>query len=91
MVQEVTGEHQHAAMVAHANPCRFPRVQDWSAITGNPVKFALGLVSIVFDVIFVAQHAAFAGNGEAQEAVEGGEGDVDGLLAQEEGSVQPKS
>lgn len=29
---------------------------DWSGITGNPVKLALGNVSIFFDVIFIVQH-----------------------------------
>jgi cystinosin len=29
---------------------------DWSGITGNPVKFLLGNVSIVFDLVFVVQH-----------------------------------
>lgn len=29
---------------------------DWSGITGNPVKFGLANVSIVFDVIFIIQH-----------------------------------
>lgn len=29
---------------------------DWSGVTGNPVKFALGQVSIIFDVVFVLQH-----------------------------------
>ncbi|KAL8996439.1 MAG: hypothetical protein Q9169_004033 [Polycauliona sp. 2 TL-2023] len=29
---------------------------DWSGVTGNPVKFALGNVTVVFDVIFVLQH-----------------------------------
>jgi cystinosin len=29
---------------------------DWSGITGNPVKLALGNVSIFFDVIFMFQH-----------------------------------
>jgi cystinosin len=29
---------------------------DWSGVTGNPVKFALGNVSIFFDVIFIVQH-----------------------------------
>ncbi|EPB73911.1 Lysosomal Cystine Transporter, partial [Ancylostoma ceylanicum] len=29
---------------------------DWVAFYGNPVKFGLGLVSIVFDVIFIFQH-----------------------------------
>lgn len=30
--------------------------RDWSGITGNPVKFALGNVSMVYDLCFVAQH-----------------------------------
>ena len=30
--------------------------QDWSAISGDPVKFGLGFASMFFDVIFMAQH-----------------------------------
>ena len=30
--------------------------KDWSGITGNPVKFGLGNVSIIFDVLFMTQH-----------------------------------
>ncbi|KAK4192924.1 hypothetical protein QBC35DRAFT_159592 [Podospora australis] len=29
---------------------------DWSGITGNPVKFALGNVSMIYDSIFITQH-----------------------------------
>jgi len=29
---------------------------DWSGITGNPVKFALGNVSMIYDSIFIYQH-----------------------------------
>ena len=29
---------------------------DWSAVTGDPVKFGLGFASMVFDVIFMVQH-----------------------------------
>ncbi|KDO35314.1 hypothetical protein SPRG_00163 [Saprolegnia parasitica CBS 223.65] len=29
---------------------------DWSSVTGNPVKFALGFASMFFDVIFMTQH-----------------------------------
>lgn len=36
--------------------------QDWSAITGNPVKFGLGLTSMFFDVGFVLQHVVFGKN-----------------------------
>uniref|UniRef100_A0A7I4Y8F7 Cystinosin homolog n=1 Tax=Haemonchus contortus TaxID=6289 RepID=A0A7I4Y8F7_HAECO len=31
-------------------------VDDWVAFYGNPVKFGLGLVSIIFDIIFMLQH-----------------------------------
>ena len=30
--------------------------EDWSGVTGNPVKFGLGNVSIFFDLIFIVQH-----------------------------------
>jgi cystinosin len=30
--------------------------RDWSAITGDPVKFALGFTSMVFDTVFLLQH-----------------------------------
>ncbi|UNI19069.1 hypothetical protein JDV02_005286 [Purpureocillium takamizusanense] len=30
--------------------------RDWSGVTGNPVKFALGNASLVYDSIFIAQH-----------------------------------
>ncbi|KAL2017589.1 hypothetical protein VTK56DRAFT_1962 [Thermocarpiscus australiensis] len=30
--------------------------RDWSGITGNPAKFALGNVSILYDLIFMTQH-----------------------------------
>ncbi|VDK75927.1 unnamed protein product [Anisakis simplex] len=29
---------------------------DWSAFYGNPVKFGLGLVSMIFDIVFIIQH-----------------------------------
>jgi hypothetical protein len=28
----------------------------WSGVIGNPIKFALGFVSIIFDIIFMIQH-----------------------------------
>jgi cystinosin len=31
-------------------------LKDFSGITGNPAKFGLGFVSIVFDVVFMVQH-----------------------------------
>ncbi|KAI4233745.1 MAG: hypothetical protein L6R40_006977 [Gallowayella cf. fulva] len=52
---------------------------DWSGVTGNPVKFGLGNVSVAFDVVFMLQHyvlyrQARAGGKELEvgdEAVEG--------------------
>lgn len=36
---------------------------DWSGLTGNPVKFALGNVAIVFDLVFMVQHyCLYSGN-----------------------------
>ena len=29
---------------------------DWSFITGNPVKFGLGLLSVAFNIVFMLQH-----------------------------------
>lgn len=41
---------------------------DWSGLTGNPVKFGLANISIVFDVIFITQH--FLLYGPVEESVE---------------------
>jgi cystinosin len=42
---------------------------DWSGIEGDPVKFGLGLVSMVFDVVFMLQHyVLFRGEGEGAAA-----------------------
>jgi cystinosin len=38
--------------------------QNWSGITGNLAKFALGMVSIIFDIVFLIQHyILYANNG----------------------------
>lgn len=29
---------------------------DWSGVTGNPAKFGLSNISLLFDVIFIVQH-----------------------------------
>lgn len=44
--------------------------RDWSGITGNPVKFALGNVSMAYDVVFIVQHYVLYGEktkGDAEE------------------------
>ena len=53
---------------------------DWSGITGNPVKLALGNVSMIYDTIFMAQHyvlyaASSAKSGERDAFSEAGSGD----------------
>lgn len=52
---------------------------DWSGITGNPVKFALGNVSMIYDLVFIVQHYVLyrhaAGGAKADGG--GGEGDSD--------------
>ncbi|KAK3373928.1 PQ loop repeat-domain-containing protein [Lasiosphaeria ovina] len=49
---------------------------DWSGVTGNPVKFALGNVSMFYDLIFMTQHyvlyrGADAGAGETETLLRG--------------------
>ncbi|KHN94602.1 cystinosin [Metarhizium album ARSEF 1941] len=52
---------------------------DWSGITGNPVKFALGNVSMVYDCIFLAQHYILYRGSHGKDNFEG-----DALLGDEE-------
>lgn len=46
---------------------------DWSGVTGNPVKFALGNVSMLYDLVFFAQHYVLyrgsKGKGAEREAL----------------------
>lgn len=51
---------------------------DWSGVTGNPVKFGLGNVSMIYDLIFFAQHWVLY-RGAAQK-----EGETDSLLGTDE-------
>jgi cystinosin len=56
--------------------------RDWSGITGNPVKLALGNISIFFDVVFMLQHyILYPGAGEK------GELEYEPLLAGESGGI----
>lgn len=34
---------------------------DWSGLTGNPLKFGLANISLIFDVIFILQHFVLFG------------------------------
>jgi len=41
-------------------------MNDFSGITGNPAKFGLGFVSIIFDIIFMVQHyCLYSGSSES--------------------------
>ena len=44
---------------------------DWSGLTGNPVKFGLANISLLFDIIFITQHYVLYGpvqeKGEREE------------------------
>ena len=57
---------------------------DWSGITGNPVKFALGNVSMLYDLLFMTQHYILyrdvgrEKNGERDALLERGERDERG-------------
>ena len=62
---------------------------DWSGLTGNPVKFGLAQISIVFDLIFMAQHYILYRNakssvGEIIERVSSNGESARGLLASDE-------
>ena len=51
---------------------------DWSGISGNPVKLVLGSVSIFFDVVFMVQHYwLYRGAGKGKGEGEGGGDGVD--------------
>ncbi|KAF4970663.1 hypothetical protein FZEAL_9988 [Fusarium zealandicum] len=42
--------------------------RDWSGITGNPVKFALGNISMIYDTVFIAQHYVIYRHAQPAEA-----------------------
>ncbi|KAI5461195.1 PQ loop repeat-domain-containing protein [Mariannaea sp. PMI_226] len=53
--------------------------RDWSGITGNPVKFALGNVSMMYDAIFITQHYVLYRGASLRK-----DGEADRLLDDEE-------
>lgn len=34
---------------------------DWSGLTGNPIKFGLANISLLFDIVFILQHFVLFG------------------------------
>lgn len=50
---------------------------DWSGVTGNPVKFLLGNVSIIFDVLFIVQHYILYRDKRLRAAAGGSDGGSD--------------
>lgn len=57
---------------------------DWSGITGNPVKFALGNVSMLYDLVFIVQHYVLYRHATGPKVDGDGEGysDSDPLLGE---------
>lgn len=53
---------------------------DWSGLTGNPVKLGLGNVSIIFDTVFMFQHYWLYRRAEKLKADEDPDGETRCLL-----------
>lgn len=51
---------------------------DWAGVTGNPVKFGLGNVSVFFDLVFVVQHYVLYRERRGWKESDDGDGDGDG-------------
>ncbi|VDN05175.1 unnamed protein product [Thelazia callipaeda] len=49
-------------------------LDDWSIFYGNPVKFGLGLVSMIFDVLFMVQHYCLYRNADGGPPLRTSEG-----------------
>ena len=45
---------------------------DWSGVTGNPVKFLLGNITVFFDMIFVVQHYILYRNADGKDVPDEG-------------------
>lgn len=60
---------------------------DWSGVTGNPIKFLLGNVTVIFDVLFVWQHyVLYKSRTELEEDDDNKDPDVrSSLLSEEDG------
>ena len=61
-------------------------LQDFHGITGNPAKFALGFVSVAFDVGFFVQHYCLYPEAERGVGGSGEEDDEEDGVAEEEGT-----
>jgi cystinosin len=59
--------------------------RDWSGITGNPVKFALGNISMIYDSVFIVQHYVLYRDAESTQS---GERESESLLQDEERTTE---
>lgn len=59
--------------------------RDWSGITGNPVKFSLGNISMIYDSVFIVQHYVLYRDAESTQS---GERENESLLQDEERSAE---
>ena len=57
--------------IAEANALGLPH--SWTGILGNPAKFGLGFVSIVFDIIFMLQHYVFYRHASSRHVLRNGD------------------
>lgn len=57
---------------------------DWTGITGNPVKFGLSNISIIFDIIFMVQHYVLYKHPRKHLEDEEGEEAYEQLIARQE-------
>ncbi|KAI5304925.1 hypothetical protein KEM56_005690 [Ascosphaera pollenicola] len=64
-------------------------IHDWSGITGNPLKFWLGNVSLFFDAIFMTQHYVLYRNAGEKKGGAGVDVDVEEAVVQVDGARQP--
>jgi cystinosin len=64
------------------------RQSDWSGVTGNPVKFGLGIVSMGFDLIFITQHYVLYREARSESTRERGSAGEDGDDADYESPLQ---
>ena len=56
---------------------------DWSGLTGNPIKLGLANISMFFDIIFMIQHYWLYGRAKLEDDEEARDREVRALLARD--------
>ncbi|VDO48005.1 unnamed protein product [Onchocerca flexuosa] len=65
-------------------------LDDWSIFIGNPVKVGLGMVSMVFDVIFMVQHYCLYRNADEGVILNTSEENITNELDQSDINILPE-